>query len=78
MMGRPSRHQNYILKRTAFRAGPDLRSAAMIMPRRPCVTVKHTDQCRKITQKLILPGSTSQSALPQRASPDTALTMLSP
>jgi len=78
MMGRSSFHLNWILKRTAFRARSDLRSVAMIMPRRPCVTDKHTDQCRKTTQKLILPASTSQSAFPQRASPDIALTMLSP
>jgi hypothetical protein len=78
MMGRPSFHHNWILKRTAFQAGSDLRRIAMIMPRWPRVTVEHTDQCRKTTPKLILAGSTCQSASPPIASPGTALTMLSP
>jgi len=78
MMGRPSFHHNWILKRTAFQAGSDLRPVAMIMLRWPRVTVNHADQCRKTTQKLILAGSTSQSASPPIASPGTALTMLSP
>lgn len=78
MMERPSLHHNRILKCTAFQAASDLRPIAMILPRRPRVKVKHTDQWRKTTQKRILAGSTSQSTSPQIASTDTVLTMLSP
>lgn len=76
--GTPLMPPNWILKRTAFQDGSDLRPVALIMLRWPRVTVNHAGQCRKSTQKLILAGSTSQSASPPIASPGTALTMLSP
>jgi hypothetical protein len=78
MMERPSLHHNWILKCTAFQVGSDLSPIAIILPRRPRVKAKHTDQRRQTTQKIILAGSTSQSTSPQIASTDTALTMLSP
>jgi len=44
MMERPSLHHNWILKCTAFQVGSDLSPIAIILPRRPRVKVKHTDQ----------------------------------
>jgi len=78
MMERPSRHQNCILKRTAFRAGPALCSAAMITLKWSRAALKRTDQCWKTTTQPILAGVTRNWLSPQIASTGTTPVMLSP
>ena len=78
MMERPSLHQNGILKRSSFRAGPDLRSAVMDTINRFQATEIHIDQCRKTTPQPDLTSSTRRWRPPQVAPNDTTLVMLSP
>ena len=78
MMERPSLHQNWFLKRTSFRVGPDLRLAAMSTIKRLRATTEHTDQCWKITPQPILTASINHWLPPQTASTGTTLVMLSP
>jgi hypothetical protein len=78
MMERPSLHRNWILKRTSFRVGPDLRPAAMNRIKRFRANKKHTDQGWKITPQPILAASTNHWLPSQIASTRTTLFMLSP
>ena len=78
MRERPSLEQSWFLKRTSFRAVPDLRSAAMNTLIWPPATAKHTDQCWKITPQPVLAASTNHWLPPQIASNGTTLFMLSP
>jgi hypothetical protein len=78
MTGRTSRYQNCTPKRTAFRAGRGLRTAAINTLRWFRATLKHTDQYREATPQPILNALTNHSRPPQMASPNAALIMLSP
>lgn len=78
MIRRPSRHQNSILKRTAFRAGPALCSAAMITLKWPRAVLKRTDQRWKTTPRPIPAGLSGHSPTAKIALTGTHPTMLSP
>ena len=78
MMERPSLHQNWFLKRTSFQAGPDLRSAETNALEWSQPTVKHTDQCRKITLQPVLTSPTRHWPSTQITSTGKTLFMLSP
>jgi hypothetical protein len=78
MIRRPSRHQNGILKRTAFRAGPALCSAAMITLKWSRAALNRTDHRRNTTPRPILAGSSGQSPTAKIASTGTPPVMLSP
>ena len=78
MMGRPSLHQNCILKCTAFRAGRGLRTAAISTLWWPQAMPKYTDQYWKTTPQPILTESTNHPLPLQTAASSTTPTMLSP
>lgn len=64
MIRRPSRHQNCILKRIAFRADPVLRSVPMITFKSSSATGKHTDQRWEINSQLNLARSNNHWWVP--------------
>ncbi len=78
MTERPPLHQNWILKRTSFPVGPDLRPAAMNTIKRLRATTKYTDQCWKITPQPILTALKNHWFPPQTAATGTTQFMLSP
>ena len=78
MIRRPSRHQNRILKHTAFRASSALCSAAMITLKWSRAVLKRTDQRWKNTPRPILARLSGHSPTAKIASTGTHPTMLSP
>ena len=78
MTVRPSRYQNHTPKRTAFRAGRGLRTAAISTLRWSRATLKHNDQYWEATPQPILNALTNHSRPLQIASPNATLIMLSP
>ncbi len=59
MMERPLRHHYWPPKRTAFRAGRGLRTAAMITLKCSRATLKHTGRCWKTMPNPFLLGQTA-------------------